>query len=238
MFTSPGLTELTRMPCGPWSIASARVMLTTAPFEAQYEIAWPPPLRPQPEPVLTIEPPPSAAMIGTTCLHIRKIDAHVHAEDAVPLLDRGLDGGGAADDAGVVEDDVDAAELVDRRGTTRSMSASLATSAAMAIGGAAGRADLGGDGFGGLGVQVDDGDGRALRSEGERRRTADAAGAAGDDGLLVLKAHGLLLRGIWCCGQGRCWWCRAGDDTDEPAQRARPPRRRRCRRAGAARRGR
>jgi hypothetical protein len=34
-FPLPGQTQFTRMSAGPWSMAIARVMLTTAPFEAQ-----------------------------------------------------------------------------------------------------------------------------------------------------------------------------------------------------------
>src|SRR5512144_781205 len=52
----------------------ARVMLVTAPLEAQYETALPPPLRPQPELVLIIAPPPAFSKSGLAYLLITKID--------------------------------------------------------------------------------------------------------------------------------------------------------------------
>ena len=53
-------------------------------------------------------------------------------------------------------------------------------------------ADLGGDGFGELGVEIADRDLGALRREPARGRGAQSRCAAGDDGGLVLQLHGLL----------------------------------------------
>ena len=49
-------------------------MFTTAPLEAQYEMALAPPTSPQPEAVLMITPPPAWAMAGMAYLLSKKTD--------------------------------------------------------------------------------------------------------------------------------------------------------------------
>src|SRR6266852_5409988 len=71
---SPGQMQFTRMFCGPWSTAIAFVSSTTAPFDAQYTAAFAPPVRPHPEAVLMIEPPPAFCMCGITSRDSKKID--------------------------------------------------------------------------------------------------------------------------------------------------------------------
>jgi len=83
--------QLTRMFCGPWSMAMARVMLTPLPSKPQYETAFRPPLTPQPDPVLTIEPPPCLTISGTAYLLIKNMDLTFtsitlsHSSSVVPI---------------------------------------------------------------------------------------------------------------------------------------------------------
>ena len=72
-----------------------------------------PPLRPQPEPMLTIAPPPPAAMTGIACLPIRKTDFTLTAITRSHSSSVRLDDVGAADDARVVDEDVEPAEGLD-----------------------------------------------------------------------------------------------------------------------------
>src|SRR5436309_12926081 len=71
---SPGQMQFTRIFCGPWSTAIAFVSSTTAPLDAQYTAAFGPALKPHPEAMLMIEPPPALVMIGITLRDIRNMD--------------------------------------------------------------------------------------------------------------------------------------------------------------------
>src|SRR5437879_12383323 len=71
---SPGQMQFTRIFCGPWSTAIAFVSSTTAPLDAQYTAAFGPALKPHPEAMLMIEPPPALVMMGITARDIRNMD--------------------------------------------------------------------------------------------------------------------------------------------------------------------
>ena len=69
----PGQTALTRIPSPTWSIASARVSATTAPFDAEYAARFRSPTSAATDATLTIEPPPRAIMPGIACLQQRNV---------------------------------------------------------------------------------------------------------------------------------------------------------------------
>ncbi len=169
-------------------------MFTTAPFEAQYERAWPPPLRPQPDPVLMIEPPPAASMIGTTCLHIRKIErtftpntrSHSSTVVSTAVVRRMM--------PALLKTTFTPPSSWREVATTRSMSGSLATSAAIAMAVPPAARISCATASAASAFRSTTATGRALGGERERGGTTDAAGTAGDDGLLVLETHGVSFR--------------------------------------------
>ncbi len=63
MSTAPGATELTRMPCGPFSIAAVLVRPTTPCFAATYAGVVGCGRKPDTEEMLMIEPPSPWAII-------------------------------------------------------------------------------------------------------------------------------------------------------------------------------
>jgi hypothetical protein len=102
----------------------------------------------------------------------------VDVEEEVPLGLVDLEEGGDLDDAGVVHQDVDAAEAADG-GVDDGLDLLLAADVeGEAEGLPAGRLDLGGDGLGGVVLEVGDDDAGALLREAEGGGAADALGAA------------------------------------------------------------
>ena len=61
-----------------------------------------------------IEPPRLAAIAGMPCLHPREYAVAVHRVDLAPAGEVGIDDGAQGDHAGVVDQDIEAAELLDR----------------------------------------------------------------------------------------------------------------------------
>ena len=108
----------------------------------------------------------------------------VDADDLLPLLrgrlDPAVDG-----DAGVGDEEVDAPEALDRR-----LDEVLDVLLAADVGSHGIGADRSGGALGGVLTEVREHDLRALLGEAGRQREADAAGAAGHDGHLVLDVHG------------------------------------------------
>ena len=124
----------------------ALVSSTTAPLEAQYTAALGPPARPQPDAVLMMEPPPAAAMMGMTSAGHQKNGFYVHRHHPVPVGFAEFDDRGAANDAGVVEQDVDAAKFADRALDDALAVGGAGDVAGFEDGAAAVACDLGGDG--------------------------------------------------------------------------------------------
>src|SRR5204863_2631632 len=108
----------------------------------------------------------------------------VHLDDGVPVLFAEVGKALVAQDAGVVDEDVDAAEGLDRRLQDRLAAGDVrhvhhAGDCASASGG-----DFGDDLLRGVGVHVVDDDGCAFAGEQAGIGTAQAAAGAGDDGNL------------------------------------------------------
>ena len=118
----------------------------------------------------------------------------VDVQDSVPVVHGvGEEVAGAAGDAGVVVEDVDAAEALDggcdqpiEVGQVRDVGLDGQRTAA-------GRLDLAGGLLGQLGAQVGDDDAGALLREAQRNRAPDAPGGARDDRDLVGQTHRCLL---------------------------------------------
>ena len=112
----------------------------------------------------------------------------VDLEDVLPVVERGVFGGVAADGAGVVDEDVAAAE-----GGEELVEEVRGAGGGGEVGGegdgfAAGGVDGGGGGFGGAAVAVA-GDGGAGLGEGEGDGGAEAARRAGDEGDFVVETE-------------------------------------------------
>ena len=63
---TPGATQLTRMPDGPSSCASAFVRASTAPFVQEYVTSHDAPCWPQIDEMFTMQPLFSCSMFGST----------------------------------------------------------------------------------------------------------------------------------------------------------------------------
>ena len=98
-------------------------------------------------------------------------------------------------DTGVVDEDVDVAELRDHR---RGRAFAVRLAGDIACDADVAGADIGGGRFSGPGVQVEDGDAGAVLGEEPRGGLADAARGRGpgDDCDFVLQQHGGLQRGL------------------------------------------
>src|SRR5450755_1629144 len=108
----PWQTQFTRTPSAIWSSAIARVSCTTAPLEAAYAAAPRVPTRPRLEAMLMMLPPPPAIMCGNTYRETQEDAAHVGGRQRVPFVDPGVDNTAEIDDSSVVEQHVDAAEVL------------------------------------------------------------------------------------------------------------------------------
>ena len=151
----------------------------------------------------TIEPPPAASRCGSDELAHQERAAQVGVDDAVELLDRPLVQVVplAGVDAGVVDEHVDAAELLRRAVGHRLRALDRRDVAKQPDGGPARTADLLDRALHALGIAAAGGDGRPFGGEAVCDRAADAARGAGHDGALACKAsHGALLR---CACDGR-----------------------------------
>ena len=98
--------------------ASSRLIASTAPFEAVYEICdVAAPRIATKDATLITEPPPRSRRYGMPCLQQRKTPFVFTFLDPLPRLDRRVEHGGVVvgRDAGVVVEDVDAAEPVGGR---------------------------------------------------------------------------------------------------------------------------
>ncbi len=116
--------------------------------------------------------------------------AQVHLDDGVPLLRRHLDQRAVAQDAGVVDQGVEPAELLDRGVHDRLRGLDLGAVADREHRRAAGRDDLVDDGLAGRLVDLADDDAGALAGELDRLTAAEAASGAGDDrDLAVQESH-------------------------------------------------
>ena len=180
------MTVLTRIPAPPPSSARQRARCSSAAFADEYAAAFLPATSAFLEAMKTIEPPTSCSLEDLE--RFARDEEVAGAEDrvvAVPLLERRLLERGAGRDAGVGDDDVEAAERVDRGGERR-RDVLLGRDVAadrdpVVLGHRVARSGL---------VEVERDHAGARGGERVEDRAADAAGAAGDERDLALELAG------------------------------------------------
>ena len=220
--TGPGPTALTRIPLGPRSSAAVRTSPSTACFEAVYEAwagaAWAEFI----EAVTTIAPPSTRAR--APCFRVVGDASHVHRERSVERLEIELGRPAPGrDDAGVGDDDIEAAKPAGRR--------RHGPFEVVLVGHVGGERDpsLRARAL----LEIDDRADCARACEGLRDRGAEAADASGDERDTAVEQAGeraAHARGAAAAGSGRPGHspaCACARAMSSPTRRGRSDRRRR-----------
>src|SRR5580704_16094528 len=161
------------MPSGEWSAASARVKPATAALVVSYCRLPPPATTERTEATLTMAPPLLRRISGTAALGTEDVAHQVDVEDLVPARRTRLVDLLVFADAGIVDEDVEAPELL--RGTVDEGEAcGLGTNVSLREGDlGAGGLELGRHALAALAVPIAECHARALGEKTPDRRLAD-----------------------------------------------------------------